>query len=162
LTSMQKPRPRNWHDPRKQPVHGVIQSSDHPTIVFLTVCTKDRKKWLATESVHRQLLDAWRAAGGWRVSRYVIMPDHVHLFAGWDGGQWGLDSWCKYWKALFSKSHQNPEHRWQTGYWDTRLKSYEQFQSKWDYVRDNPVRHNLVSTKNEWPFQGVLYEFGAW
>lgn len=65
-------------------------------------------------------------------------------------------------EALFSKIHQNREHRWQTGHWDTRMKTYEQFQSKWDYVRDNPVRHKLVVRSDDWPYQGILNEFGPW
>src|SRR5437870_5293667 len=52
-----------------------------PTIVFLTVCTKDRRPWLATDETHDLLREVWIASAAWLVGRYVVMPDHVHLFA---------------------------------------------------------------------------------
>jgi putative transposase len=65
---------------RKHPAHGVRISLAEPTIVFLTVCTKDRGPWLACGEAHQALLDALKAAGTWCVGRYVLMPDHLHLF----------------------------------------------------------------------------------
>lgn len=140
----------------------MIYSSAKPTVVFLTVCTRGRAKWLADDQVHDHVLTAWGSASGWRVGRYVLMPDHVHLFAGWVGGRWTLEQWTRYWKAIFSRIHRNPDHRWQTDHWDTRMKSRNQFEAKWEYVRNNPVRHNLVARAEEWPYSGIVCEFGPW
>jgi hypothetical protein len=30
----------------------------------------------------------------------------------------------------------------------------DSYDSKWDYVRTNPVRHGLVDAVADWPFQG--------
>lgn len=155
-------RPKGATNPRKRPAHGVIPTRDHATVVFLTVCTKDRVKWLANPDVHELLLSVWHNARGWLVGHYVIMPDHIHLFAGWNGGKWSLETWCQFWKARFSVAHKNPVHEWQSGHWDTRMISYDQFVAKWEYVKNNPVRHKLVSHSYEWPFQGELHEFGSW
>jgi putative transposase len=65
---------------RKHPAHGVLVSMDSPNIVFLTVCTKDRAAWLASDAAHAALLEAWREADAWWVGRYVLMPEHLHLF----------------------------------------------------------------------------------
>ena len=69
---------------------GVHIDLGKPTIVFLTVCivgrwgphipSKDRKLWLACDEAHACLRDVWREAGKWPVGRYVLMPDHAHLF----------------------------------------------------------------------------------
>ena len=37
---------------RKHPTHGVLYVDGQPTIIFDTVCTKDRKQWLACDEVH--------------------------------------------------------------------------------------------------------------
>jgi REP element-mobilizing transposase RayT len=66
---------------RKHPIHlDVHDRRDTPIIVFLTVCTKGRKPILASSEAQALLIAAWRTAKKWRVGRYVIMPDHIHLF----------------------------------------------------------------------------------
>ena len=57
-----------------------------PAIFFVTACTRNRKAVLASEQVAEILIDEWQNARrhGWHVGRYVIMPDHVHLFCAPD------------------------------------------------------------------------------
>ena len=66
---------------RKHPAHGVFMPGGKPIIVFLTVCTKGRHPWLATPEIHAHLRSVWIGADAWFVGRYVVMPDHIHLFA---------------------------------------------------------------------------------
>src|SRR5436853_5904983 len=86
-----RPRRRrpNWIVPpmdemepgRKHPAHHpFVERHNEPIIVFLTVCSRDRKRIFASKDVLRVLENAWRNAETWRVGRYVIMPDHIHLF----------------------------------------------------------------------------------
>ena len=154
-----RPRPDNWHEPRKRPVHCVIPSPDRATVVYLTVCTKDRLPWLASDDVHATIREVWSESTAWLVGRYVIMPDHLHLFAGWVGGQITLDTWIRYWKRLFSMRHGNPQHRWQSGYWDTTMRTIDQCEEKWQYILNNPVRHKLVTVASQWPYAGVVHDF---
>ena len=52
-------------------------------VYFITTCVDGRRPLLATEKVHAILCEEWRgmsARHGWTVGRYVIMPDHVHVF----------------------------------------------------------------------------------
>ena len=66
---------------RKHPVHlDVHDRRDTPIIVFLTVCTKDRKSILANSEAHSLMVEAWNEAKNWLVGRYVLIPDHIHLF----------------------------------------------------------------------------------
>lgn len=66
---------------RRTPAQGVHISLGGPNWVMLTVCTKDRERWLATPAVQRALRDLWeRQATAWLVSDYLLMPDHLHLF----------------------------------------------------------------------------------
>lgn len=141
---------------RKHLTHGLIPESNKPLIVFVTVCTRNRIPWLADSGVHDTLKTVWTDASGWAVGRYVIMPDHIHLFAAPGDMDIDLDKWVRYWKSQFTKRHGIPEHRWQDDHWDTRLRSDESYEFKWMYVLNNPVRHGLVKCADDWPFQGEL------
>jgi putative transposase len=143
---------------RKHPAHGVIILPDQPTIVFLTVCTKDRKPWLATNEIHDLLRSVWIDATAWMVGRYMILPDHIHLFAAPATPELPLENWVKYFKSQFTKQHKRPEHHWQTDHWDTRLRGGESYEEKWHYVMHNPVRHGLVERAEDWPYQGEINE----
>ena len=91
---------------RRHPAHGVILLPDQPTIVFLTVCTKDRVQWLASPDIHDLLRSVWTNAAAWLVGRYVVMPDHIHLFAAPGTPELPLENWVTYWKSQFTKQHR--------------------------------------------------------
>lgn len=144
---------------RQRPVHQpVIISGNRAVIVFLTVCTKDRAPHLATPAMHQAMLDAWRTADHWLIGRYVILPDHIHLFcAPTVTPPVPLASWIRFWKTAVSKSLKAPEGSlWQTDFWDTQLRQHESYNAKWDYVRQNPVCAGLVEHADEWPYQGEM------
>jgi len=141
---------------RNRPVHGVIPAIGRPTIVFVTVCTKDRARWLASENVHSLLRSIWEDPLSWLVGRYILMPDHIHLFAGLAGKEVTLEGWVRYWKTQYRKRATDPTQEWQDGHWDRRLRNEESYECKWEYVRTNPVRHGLVARAEEWPYQGTI------
>jgi len=139
---------------RKHPVHRVVEHPDRPTIVFVTVCTKSRQPVLCNEPVHTLLRDVWSSAGAWVVGRYVIMPDHVHLFAGVGSPQLPLTNWVSFWKRAFTR--RRGVALWQEDYWDTTLRNASHAGERWEYIRQNPVRAGLVSGADDWPWQGEL------
>ncbi|MBL8851283.1 MAG: hypothetical protein JNG89_16495 [Planctomycetaceae bacterium] len=127
-----------------------------PTIVFGTVCTKNRVPWLASDEVHAILREVWQGADAWLLGRYVIMPDHIHFFAGWAGRDISLENWTKYWKSRFSKAYRRPDCRWQVDHWDTRMRTVAIYEEKWTYVLNNPLRHGLVTRVEDWPYRGEI------
>ena len=143
---------------RKRPADGVIVIPNQSTVVYDTVCTKSRSPWLATDVVHQQLREVWTEASAWKVGKYVIMPDHVHYFAAMVNESVKYENWIRFWKSQFTKSHGNHYHRWQSNNWDTRMRSEDSMEQKWQYIRQNPVRAGLVSNPDDWPFQGTLFE----
>ena len=142
---------------RKRPAHGVLIYNHQATIVFLTVCTKDRVPWLADDEIHSLLRSVWKEATAWLVGKYVIMPDHIHIFAAPGPIHVSFDNWVRYWKSRFMKQHGKPAHRWQPNHWDTRLRASGSYAEKWEYVRNNPVRHGLVDCAEVWSFQGEIH-----
>jgi len=150
------PDPRDRLPQRGHPAHGVKAQTDLPTIIFLTVCTKNRNPWLASADIHDLLVRVWSAATAWIVGRYVVMPDHLHLFATPGTPELPLENWVKYWKSRFSNAHRNLAHEWQVDHWDRRLRSDDSYDQKWKYVRNNPVRHGLVKAAEDLPYQGEV------
>lgn len=142
--------------PRKKPAHGVWIDPSRPTIIFVTVCTQDRRPWLASEATQRLLCEVWGQSQAWLIGRYVLMPDHLHFFAAPGLIDISLDDWIRFWKSQFSRRDADESHEWQTNHWDTRLRSDDSYEGKWWYVRNNPVRAGLVRSADEWPFQGEL------
>ena len=143
---------------RRRPAHGVDIELTEPTIVFVTVCTQNRARWLTHESVHHALLSVWTKADGWAVGAYVLMPDHLHLFCAPRKLEVELSRWVRHWKRAFTLLKLENTGPWQRDYWDTRLRRHENYTEKWAYVRNNPVRAGLVVSSEDWPFRGVLNE----
>jgi len=145
---------------RKHPTHGVFLSPSLPTIVFVTICTKDRKPWLAQSTVHQALVKIWHTSTAWLVGRYVLMPDHLHFFCAPYDSTVRLGQWIAYWKAAFTRMRIPGTGLWQRGYWDRRLRKQESYSEKWAYVRENPVRKGLCHTPDQWPYQGEIFPLG--
>ncbi len=147
---------------RRHPQKGVLETEVGPTIVFLTVCTRGRTPWLADHTVHALLIAIWRSAIYWKVGPYVLMPDHLHLFA-WPGTlPSNFERWVRYWKSLFSNTLGDRALRWQPYCFHHRLRSCESAEAKRLYMIENPVRARLVARPEEWPFQGEIYQSESW
>ena len=146
----------DWPE-RGRPQPGVHISAFGATIVFLTVTTKDRRRWLAADEVHVVLRDVWLEARAWMVGRYVLMPDHLHLFVSPGEREVEIENWVRYWKRLFTQRISSVPGRWQSNSWHHRLRRDESYAEKWDYVRYNPVRQGLVAEPDDWPDQGELH-----
>jgi putative transposase len=141
---------------RRKPATGVLISQSEPTIVFVTICTHQRQPWFIQPNVHQTLIDTWSRADAWLIGYYLLMPDHIHLFCAPRKTEIRLNTWVTYWKSMFTRSTHNPNWNWQSNLWDTRLRRCENYQQKWNYVRENPVRKKLVTTPDDWPHQGML------
>ncbi|HEX8295225.1 MAG TPA: hypothetical protein VF593_02925 [Chthoniobacteraceae bacterium] len=147
---------------RKHPVHhpSVLRCNE-PAIVFVTVCTKDRKRILAAPDVVALLRESWRDATSWLVGRFVVMPDHLHLFcATGENPSRPIGQWIRYWKTLASRRWPRPREQpvWQIDFWDSQLRDIASYEAKWEYVRQNPVRAGLIAHPDAWPHQGELNE----
>ena len=136
---------------REFPNQSIIQ--------YLTVNVASRRPLLARREVHELLVKSWREAGFWLVGRYVIMPDHVHLFC--TPGCWPptpLKQWVQCWRANATRGWPHPQEKpiWQRDFFDRQLQSGESYRAKWSYLRENPVKAGLVPRADDWPYQGEL------
>jgi putative transposase len=130
-------------------------------VYFVTFCTFRRRRILLrarTNAVFQEFgVRAYRSHGI-AIGRYVIMPDHIHLFVcGPDG--FVLGRWVGTLKQFLAKrivSRQSTEPVWQRGFFDHVLRSDESYSQKWSYVRMNPVRAAFVNKPEEWPYAGEI------
>jgi putative transposase len=141
---------------RQHPAQGVHFYAGQPTIVFLTVCTKERKSWLADAAVHEPLRAAWSSAQAWLVGYYLLMPDHLHLFCAPHDPAFNLEQWVTFWKRQFRRLHPDRNAHWQAQAFHHRLRREEDYTEKWNYVRENPLRKGLVKVADEWPYRGMI------
>jgi putative transposase len=154
LDSVMDSRPQ-----RSRPSHNeLLEVKGRSNIVFMTVTAKERISVFDSDAVHQSLRSAWAEADFWMVGRYVIMPDHIHLFCA--PGRFppsSLRQWVKYWKRLVSQSGALPQQEvWLQDCWDRQIRTGRHYTEKWAYVRENPVRAGLVSSADDWPYQGEL------
>jgi REP element-mobilizing transposase RayT len=130
-------------------------------LYFVTFNTHERIRFLARDEIHSAFVRfAQRAERDFNVAvgRYVIMPDHIHLFVRGDA-DFSLGRWIGALKqalARTTKLSRRVSQVWQEGFFDRVLRSDESYAQKWHYVRENPVRAGLVSSADEWPYQGEI------
>ena len=128
-------------------------------LVFVTVCTHGRKPILALSDIHGLLKELWGGRSHWLVGRYILMPDHLHLFCSPAISTPGnVRAWVAYWKsrasARWPRAAEQPV--WQREAWDRQVRQGESYGAKWEYVRNNPVRAGFVVRAEDWPFHGEL------
>lgn len=148
---------------RSQPAHfSGVEDGERSTVFFVTVCTEGRAPILAVDAMHALLIKAWNAASAYQVGRYMIMPDHVHLFCrpGAEEHSTDLRRWVAFWKSWSARRWSMHDGRlWQRDFWDRQMRSGESYSAKSDYLRENPVRSGLVDDAAAWPYQGEMHSF---
>ena len=160
----------------------VFQKYDAPAY-FVTICAAQRKALFAHDVVHAAFLEfAERGQREHRIAvgRYVLMPDHIHLFVC-GGSNLDLGLWVRGLKRVVGKAvpaavpdvaaipgvaavpgvaaavpAAGAGAIWQRGFFDHLLRSAESYTQKWEYVRENPVRAGLVARPEDWPYQGEI------
>ena len=125
----------------------------HP-LYFVTACTKDRRQILGNAQVHEDFRRFCQAGleRGVFVGRYVLMPDHLHLFvafgdeyestlverrysgepvaAVYDRRFSPLSDWMKSLRNALSKTFRGmniPPPHWQKGFFDHVMRSEESY-----------------------------------
>lgn len=134
--------------------------SENP-VYFITACTENRRSLLNNSEAHdifRRFCLAAQDRGA-LVGRYVLMPDHLHLFVCIPPGEMGLSMWMKSLKNTLSKhwrSQNIDAPHWQKGFFDHLIRSEESHAEKWSYISENPVRAGFVSKAGDWPYSGNI------
>ncbi len=102
-------RPRSTiHIPMHKHLRRLNRILIPQAVYFMTTCVRDRMPVLACEQAASILREEWASATtrhGWRIGRYVIMPDHVHFFCAEQAGgaRRRLSEFMAFWKEWTAK-----------------------------------------------------------
>jgi len=111
--------------PNRPPRLVPFQKYD-PPVYFVTFNTHRRLKPLANQDIYNRFEEFAKAAlqRGIAVGRYVIMPDHIHLFVA---GHYDfvLDQWIRALKRTLSTVISAPRPHWQSGFFDHLVRHEE-------------------------------------
>ena len=153
----------------KRRLHRLESLYVKDPVCFVTACTHQRQRLLDNHATHDMFLTFCRmgAESGCYVGRYVLMPDHLHLFvaispvaAVSDRRGQPLSHWVKALKGKLSahwRTRSISAPHWQKGFFDHVLRSSESYSEKWRYVLANPVRAGLTQVTEEWPYAGEVH-----
>src|SRR5262245_2287455 len=108
--------------------------TEHP-IFYVTLVAHNRRNLFANPAVHEALVEFGQKAmvRGVAIGRYVLMPDHLHLFAAFAPSAIDLSSWIRSLKNSLSKCLRRsriPPPHWQKGFLDHVLRSEESYRQK--------------------------------
>jgi REP element-mobilizing transposase RayT len=144
----------HWQDP------GAIYFLTWNTLEGLNLEPEDRTMTL-------NAIRHWDALR-WELHSTVVMPDHVHVLAQMlplepDNPvcqlSWNLSELLKSVKGFSSRSINNRKGRigsfWQDESFDRIVRDGAEFEEKWNYIRNNPVKSGLVERPEEYEW---LYE----
>jgi putative transposase len=154
------PNSEDWFN--RRPLRLAHLSTNLRPFYFVTFNTAMRVPMLARPETHHAFRKFSRRAHeryDVAVGRYVLMPDHIHLFAAFPPTGITLSKWVQSLRSVLGKEllrlgFQKPH--WQEGFFDHVLRSAESYSEKWEYVRMNPVRAGLCREPEDWLYQGEL------
>lgn len=96
-------------------------------------------------------------ATAWRAGHYIVLPDHLYVFAMNPAGQIDPGEWIRYWQSRFNRLHCRPSLRWSGDQTIRDPVPKESYKHLWSQIRQQPVRNGLVKKAWDWPFQGEIF-----
>jgi REP element-mobilizing transposase RayT len=96
----------------------------------------------------------------YRLSAWVVMPNHVHLLLTPQDG-WPLSRIMKDMKSFTSREANKLLGRrgqfWMEDYFDRYVRDAKHFANAIAYIENNPVKAGLVKTASEWHFSSAHF-----
>jgi REP element-mobilizing transposase RayT len=144
---------------QKLPHLAPLEFPNQTIVQYVTVCVSKRRQLLARPEIAQLLVASWKKADHWLVGRFVIMPDHLHLFCSpAKCPSTPLRNWISFWRNDTTRHwpHPNEKPIWQKDFFDRQLRTGESYHQKWLYLWENPIKSGLIKRPEDWPYQGEL------
>jgi putative transposase len=135
---------------------GLKHYQEARELHFLTFSCYHRQPFLAEpDAMHafEIALERYRAAYGFHVLGYVVMPEHVHLPER--GTTASVVQAIK--QSVSRKLIGNREHFWQARYYDFNVWTAAKSKEKLSYLHRNPVKRGLVAQPEDWPWSSFRH-----
>ena len=135
--------------PQHAAMHNIRRIDPQGRPVFITqACKGGKPLLLGLECLVLAVMQELRREAGWKVHAHVILPDHMHLILGGDGG--------------FSRFMQSMKLRvvrragcgrfWQNRFHDHVIRNELDLRNHLDYLHYNPVRHGHALTPESYAY----------
>jgi len=104
----------------------------------------------------------YRDQNAYLLHEFVVMPDHRHLILA-PSETTSLEKAIGLIKGGSShRIHKERDHKmeiWQQGFYDWTIRDANDWHTKLEYIRTNPVRARLAASSTEWPHTSARSEF---
>jgi len=125
------------------------------SVWFVTIsCAERGTSQLTAPEASKALLDSVRfrhEQSHWFTHLFLLMPDHCHVLLTFSPER-KIAETIQHWKR-WTSSHIGI--RWQTDFFDHRLRNQESFSAKYRYILQNPIRANLIPEDSDWPHMWI-------
>jgi len=129
-----------------------------------TKCWQGRRAFQVPEiaKVLVRTMIHYRERNVYLLHEFVVMPDHLHLLLT-PSATTSLEKAVQFIKG--GSSHAIHEQRgnkmqiWQEGFHDWTIRDVDDWQSKVEYIRMNPVRARLADKPQDWPYSSASCRF---
>ena len=132
---------------------------------FITASTYLKQHLLQSDHTARLFIDVlyhYRAENKYLLHEFVVMPDHFHLLIT-PGPQVTLERAMQFIKGGYSfrvkKELGLAGERWQTSFYDRRVRDALEYERFRFYVRQNPVRRGLAELAERYSYSSANPKF---
>jgi REP element-mobilizing transposase RayT len=104
---------------------------------------------LTDPSLSSQILAAaanYHSQGLWWCELFLLMPDHAHMLVAFPREP-GMPLTVRNWKRATARLVGV---KWQTDFFDHRIRTEGEGDKTWHYIRRNPVVKGLCANEDEW------------
>ena len=112
--------------------------------------------------IFAETLFHYRDESAYLLHEFVLMPNHVHLLIT-PGGTMSLERAVQLIKGGSSRRiHEQGNQAieiWQKGFYDWTIRDANDWSTKVQYIRMNPVRAKLVDEPGDWPYSSASNRF---
>ena len=124
---------------------------------FITAITYNRRRVFQVPRTAEMLIETlqrYRLLGVFKLHAFVVMPDHVHLLLTTQGKT--ISQVMNLIKGGFSRQIGSKFPVWQRGFADHVVLDRRHFESRREYIHQNPVRARLAATAEEYPYSSAF------
>jgi putative transposase len=135
---------------------SIPSRSDGAGTYFVTSATFNRRRLFQVEAnaeLFLEVLQKYRREGHYKLHAFVVMPDHIHLLLTPQGAS--IEQIVGLIKGGFSHRVGSKFPVWQRGFTDHRIRNEDEFQTRREYIHQNPVRARMVEVAGLYPFSSA-------
>ena len=92
----------------------------------------------------------------WHPRLVVLMLDHLHALLSLSTAHYTITQIISPWKRYVKRTQ---DINWQSGFFEHRIRNQASLEEKADYLRQNPVRAQLVEHPEQWPYLWDISDF---